>query len=287
MEEAPQVAPRLDDETMRKMAMEYQAYVQNTGLMQQVAREMKEIPELPSEVPTDVHPLLQVEFPEEGGVLTYMGGYDHPYKGFPLGEFVDKIDYIKKTQRAVLSSLYHSFKSHSWLTLSTLIFVPWILNDLLKAYIYPVYRMVDRFKLKPIRYCTSMRELHRAFSKDSGEYRGMIRDIMCMLLEYDNAYRFRFQDIIVELDKDKLKKNPGKELNRLFALLISREIKQEVKDTWKLVQYFLPTYLFFNRKLRKNIIDIFTELDLEKVALSVEDKTFSEKRIDYKFGFMQ
>src|SRR3990167_5690221 len=86
------------------------AFLQNMALMNQVVRQMKEIPELPSEKPKDVHALTKVEFPESGGVLTYMQGYDHPYRGFPFHEFVDKIDVIKKITRAVLSGLFHGLK---------------------------------------------------------------------------------------------------------------------------------------------------------------------------------
>lgn len=283
----PQV---LTPEQARAFA-DQQALMQNAAMMQQIVREMKEIAELPSEVPTDVNVLLRVEFPDEGGVLTYMENHEQPYKGFPFFEFVDKIDVIKKTQRAVLSSLYHSLKARPWWQLAGLICVPWLFGDILRSFIYTFYRSVDRFKIKPLRYSTAIRELHRAFSVEwhdenpkSRETRLMIRDIMCMLLEFDNAYRFRFQDVVVELDKAALEKNPGKELTRLFKVLSSRETHQEVKDTWKLVLYFFPLYLRLNGDFRKSVVGVLTKLDLEKVALAVEDKHYCDKRKDYQFA---
>lgn len=274
----------------------FMAYQTNMGLMLGIAREMREIPELPSETiaPGDSHPLIKVEFPENGGVLTYMEGYDYPYKGFPIQASVEKIDMMKKTQRAVASSFYHSFKKRSKLQLAFLIFCPWIFADLVNAFIYTFYRSIDRFKIKPLRYCDAIRELHRAFSTDyhgekpeEKEKRQMIRDLVCMVLEFDNAYRFRFQDIISELNKENLRKNTAKEISRLLEIMSSRENTQEVKDTWKLVRYFLPWYLRFNRSLRKQIVDILTDLDLSKTALQVDDKHFCDKRVDYKFSFMQ
>ena len=278
---------------------DYKAYVENTRRMNEIVAEMKEIPFLPSEQPgkredgsSDINPLEKVEFPSEGGVLTYMGGYPQPYKGFPFFEFVDKIDVIKKIQRATLSSLYHSLKTKKWWQLAPLILVPWLFGVLVRSFIYSFYRMVDRFKVKPLRYCTSMRELHRAFSieyfgEQDKEMRLMLRDLMCMFLEFDNAYRFRFQDVIVELNKENLRKSPTKEIKRLFNIMSSREKTQEIKDTWKLVQYFLPLYMRVNKSLRVKTINILNELNLEKMELSVEDKVFSEKRKDYSFGFMQ
>lgn len=268
--------------------------MQAMAAMQEIIRAMKEIPELPSEKPTDVQGLQKVEFPDKGGVLTYMEGFEHPYKGFPFFEFVEKIDYIKKIQRGMLSSLYHTFRARPWWQKAGLIFVPWLFGDLVRAYIDSFYRMIDRFKLKPIRYCDAMRELHRVFSMEwhgerpeDRELRLKVRDIVCMFLEMDNAYRFRFQDVIAELDKENLRKNTTEELIRLLQLMQSRELTQEVKDTWTLVKTFLPWYLRFNRKLRQTIAGILGNLDLEKIALSVDDKQFCAKRKDYKFGYME
>lgn len=277
----------------RQAVSDFQAYTENSRRMHQIVAEMKEIAELPSEVPTDINPLEKVEFPEKGGVLTYMGGHEHPYKGFPFFEMVDKIDTIKKIQRATLSSLYHSLKKRNKLTLVPLILVPWLFGDIVKAYIQTFHRLIMRFKIKNERYCDAMRELNRAFSiefygesDESKEMRLQIRDIMCMFLEFDNAYRFRFQDVIVEIDRDQLKKNPAKEIVRLLELMSSREKTQEVKDTWKLVRYFLPLYLRFNKSLKKSVIAVLVGLDLEKVKLSIEDRHYCEKRKDYQFGFM-
>lgn len=271
---------------------DHEAFVRNTQLMQGIVREMKEIPELPSEKAVDVHPLTHVEFPKEG-ILTYMEGHEHPYKGFPFYEFVDKIDTVKKVLRGTLSSLFHSLKKRSKFQLIFLIFVPWIFKDLVRSFLYTLYRAVERYRVKPVRYSTAVRELHRALSVPRDEKtidqaeRFMLRDILCMTFEFDNAYRYRFQDVIVELNKDALAKNPGKELIRLANLMSSREVKQEVKDTWTLLKYFFPLYLRVNRSFAKALVELLSGLDLTKVALMVEDKHYCAARTDYTFGFMQ
>lgn len=286
-------APLNEEESQK--AEEWRAYNLNLNLMREIASMMKETPHIPSEVTkdSDMNPLVRVEMPEAGGVLTYMLNNELPFKGFPFNEFVDKIDVIKKIQRAALSSIYHSTKKRSWFQLIRLALVPWLFGDLIKAYIYVFYRQIDRFKIKPIRYSDAIRELHRAFTVanpdeqvSDQEFRYQVRDIVCMVLEFDNAYRFRFQDIIVELDKEKLAQNPSKEIVRLLNELSSRELVQEVKDTWKLARYFLPIYLRFNKPLRHSLVNVLTALDLEKVKLSPEDIQFSKTRKDYKFGFM-
>lgn len=279
---------------MEEQIAEFHAYNKNMSIMRQIAEMMREIPVLPSEVSKENNPLLKVEMPEDGGVLTFMQNHELPYKGFPFYEFVEKIDTIKKIQRATLSSLYHSISKRSKFQLMFLAFVPWLFGDMVRAYVYTFYRLIDRFKVKTIRYCDSMRELHRAFTFEIPDeqvsdqtFRFMLRDIFCMFMEFDNAYRFRFQDVVVELNKEALKKNPSKEIVRLLEIMSSREQTQEVKDTWKLVRYFLPTYLRFNKALKNSIIAVLTRIDLEKVKLSPEDVQFSKERKDYKFGFMQ
>lgn len=278
----------------RPIVSEHEAYVKNMALMNHIVAEMKEVAVLPSEVATDVNPLLKVEFPEGGGVLTYMGGHDHPYKGFPFFEFVDKIDVIKKVMRGTMSSLFHSFQGRSKFSLALLALVPWLFGDLVKAYVYTFYRMIERFRFKTIRYCDAMREVHRAFSipyegesAESAKMRGMVRDIFCMFLENDNAYRFRFQDVIVSLNKETLQENAGKEVVRLLDLMVSRETTQEIRDTWKLVKFFLPLYLRSKRSLNSGIVSVLGNLDLEKVSLSIEDQHYCKERKDYKFAFMK
>lgn len=270
------------------------AVKENMRIMNMIVREMKEIPELPSEAPKDISPLEKVEFPVEGGILTYMQGHPYPYRGFPYFEFVDKIDLIKKITRAMFSGLYHELKRKNKLSFLSLIPALWIFRSFVRTGIYVFYRIIERFRMKSSRYSQAIRELHRAFSleapneiEDQRELRIRIRDLVCMILENDNAYRFRFQDIAEHLDKDKIKTNPIHELDSLLKLMSEREITQDIKDTWKLLRLFISLYLRFDKRLRNIIINGLSEINIEKVKLTPEDKHFCEGRKDYVFGFMK
>ncbi len=268
------------------------AYLENIRLMNQVIHQMKEIPELPSEQPKDVHALLKVEFPIMGGILTFMEGYDHPYRGFPFHEFVDRIDFIKKIIRAILSGLFHGLKGYR-LRLLTLLPTLWIARIILSVSVYTFYRMIDRFKIKRQCYSQPMRELHRAFSMERASedektrtLRLQLRDLMCMVLEFDNAYRYRLQDIIVELDQAKLRENPITEFLRLLSIMQTREKGQDISDTWTLIKLFIRFYLRIDRKFAKMIIDVLSQLNLEEMKLTIEDQFFCKPRKDYNFGFL-
>jgi hypothetical protein len=101
----------------------------------------------------------------------------------------------------------------------------------------------------------------------------------------DNAYRFRAQDILSELNQVSLKKNPIKELLRLLDLIQSRESAQEVKDTWTLLKYIVKFYLRFDKNLKSIIVHSLSNLDLDKVKLIINDKLYCIPRKDYTFGF--
>lgn len=267
------------------------AYTTNLQIMEQIVGSMKEIPKLPSEIPKegDNHPLLHVEFPPEGGVLTYMGGYEHPYRGFPYFEFVEKMDTIKKVARNVQSAFYHAFAGKRWRMFLLIPLIPCV-RQIFYAYAYTFQRVVERFKLLPVRHCKAVRELYRAMSKDRvnepkqiRELREMIRDYECMLLEFDNAYRFRVQHLLSCLNKDSLKKNPIKEINRLLDIWIEHEKVIDVQNSWRLLKMFTNWYLRFDRQLLRLVVDVLSEINVEETELQVEDKFYFEQRLDYKF----
>lgn len=262
-------------------------YTQSNQLMTDIARGMKEIAVLPSEVPPqdDTNPLVRVEFPEEGGVLTWMQNFDYPYRGYPHYEFVDKIDVLKKITRAFASGLYHAVKKRNIFMFLTLLPSLWIFKAIVRAGVYVLYRIVERFRIKSDKYCLFIRELHRAFSVNESELSGQIRDLTCMILEMDNAYRYRAQDIIVELDREALRKNPNKELIRLFDVMTSREKQEDIRNTWVLGKYAIRFYLSFDKEIRNIIVSTLLNIDLDKVRLTNEDKQFCIPRKDYTFGF--
>lgn len=279
---------------------QFEAYKQNMAAMNQIVAYMKEVPVLPSEiVPKDDNNVLKrVEFPEEG-VLTYMDNYKYPYKGFPYYEFVEKIDVIKKICRQIQSGVYHGLKDRPKFVLYLLIpLIPILGHNLFYAFTYGFYRLIDRFRIKKERYCTAVREIHRAWSVEktgeserTKEMRLMLRDIECMILEYDNAYRYRAQDVLPELDKQALQDNPVKEICRLLDIMISREKPANDKDyarhdSWRLLQMFTKYYMKHDKELLKIYVDLLLELDLNKVSLDEGDKEYCNKRKDYVFKHM-
>lgn len=276
-------------EEQRQAILNWEAYTKAESGMAQVVAMMREIPVLPSEIPPedDKFYLDRVDLPDEGGVLTHMVGRDQPFRGFPYKDFVGQIEVIKKITKGTLSGFYHHFN----FLLLPLAFG--VFRNMVYIVTYTFYRLVERYRIKPMRYSKAIRELHRAFSFPQTQslkmmrLRLMLREIVCMILEFDNAYRFRAQDLLVEINKESLKKNPIKELNRILTIAEGRETGQQVRDTWKLFRLFNSVYLRFDRRLKRMIVNVLLELNPEEFKLTTEDIHFCEPRKDYVFGFMK
>jgi hypothetical protein len=175
--------------------------------------------------------------------------------------------------------------------LLTLLPAFWFIKRIFYIELYMFYRFIDRFRLKPNRYCQAIREVYRCFSLPNDkikaltwEKRMMLRDLVCMVLEFDNAYRFRVQDLVEELDKQAFERNPIKELRRLMNIGASRENNQEVRDFWTLMKMSL-NYLYLDREIKKVMVQVISNLNIEQVKLTIEDKHYCFPRKDYNFGF--
>ena len=279
------------NEQQKSAVLNWEAYSQFQTAMAEIIQNMKEIPILPSEIPPegDKHSLTKVELPPEGGVLSFMEHFEHPYRGFPYLEFVDKTDIIKKLVKGSLSGIYHSFRA-KWIKILFILPAILVFRELIWTGIYTFYRLIERYRIKPLRYSKAIRALHEAFSVPRGdsfkemELRYMIRDILCMILEFDNAYRFRAQDILAELNQKALK-NPIKELHRIIDIASIREKTQMTKDTWKLIKMFVSFYLRFDRKFKNLVVHVLKNLNLEEFKLTAEDIAFCDPRKDYTFGY--
>ncbi len=275
-------------------AEEYKHYQEIMQKMAYISAEMRETPPPPSEVvqgqPSNT--LLRVEFPPEGGTLTYMSGFDVPFQGFPFSELVEKMDVVKKMTKGFKSGFHHILWKHftGWKRPILIFLTTPFFRIYAHAEIATCWRYIERHKIKPRVYCTAMREVHRAMSVPTNDderfkttkLREMMRDLLCMHLEFDNAYRFRFQDVIVELDKEKLKQDPLKEILRLLNIMSDREVHQEVKDTWTLTKTMVE-YLKYSKEIKSIVISFLNNLNTDKCKLDKRDIPFCVTRNDYNF----
>lgn len=217
----------------------------------------------------------KVDFPNDGGVFTYYEGLPK-MKGFPDGETVERIDEAKKMVMRILWGIYRSSKIK-------FIFALPVMQTLCENLILSYWEYIKSYRFKPERYCTAVREFYRVFDllhtwkrvDGESDLWDMIRDDFCITMESDDAYRYRLQIVLPELNKENLRKNPVKELKRLIKLLSDREENEGMKDKWRLVsKYFF--LIKFKPKLFKKFIIFLLSLNLEELKMD-EDDTYHAK----------
>lgn len=250
----------------------------------------------------------RIEFSPVGGRYTYIKGYPRPYRGCPHNEIVQQIDFIKKVIKFTLEGIGRSYKGWKKILLPFHIFG---IIKALESFIYSLYFFGDQERLKLIMYSQPIREMHRIFDneikaeKDEKERKKLVvqRDLVCLLMEYDNAYRFRAQDILSELDKEHLKKSFLGEMYRLCTLIVFRERYRvigrkkflwftitkyrDVKKKMWFLKWLILGYLFINRGLAKKVKRMLLDMNIDEVKLNEDDKCYCRPRMDYTFGFLK
>lgn len=133
---------------------------------------------------------------------------------------------------------------------------------------------------EPQFYSQPTREVHRILS---GIGFDKVRDIVCAIIEYDTAYRYKFQDIAGIVNKEAFAKNPIKEIRRLFDVIISREVQEGEKDRWRFMKQCVTVFLWMHPSFITTAKNIVASLEVDEVKLSIEDIYWSNTNQYYDF----
>lgn len=220
--------------------------------------------------------ITRVVFPPEGGVFTYFENLEHPAKGFCYGETVETVDEVKKTLKGLLFGFFEVLSTNKIRTLLfAILFRKQFKTIAMKMVVTLDYRM-RRVRQKPEKYCRCARETYRVFNlmmiwyPDYKEVLESFRNIFCMILEYDDAYRYPFQDIIAEFNDTAGRKDIVKEIKRMLEMTIQRDsggFSQKFKRIISLL--FL---LRFKKSIREALRRFFLELNLDEIRMDEADK---------------
>jgi hypothetical protein len=206
----------------------------------------------------------------ENEIRTYYKGAEYPMKGLIRSEVMWSIDIVKALfievfkLRPNVVSILSSFNR--------------IGNKIMGVYLLKdEYRMSGMKELDDIIYnflfsYTSNDSISRQFSR-----------IFSHLIEYDNAYRLRFVDIMSETDKAKLYKNPRKELKRLLLLMCSREVEHiQLKSKYKAVIFVLRAFLLLP-KAKRAFRYAIEKSNIERMQYDDVDRYWACLRTDHNY----
>ncbi len=173
----------------------------------------------------------RTEYPPEGGIYVYYEGMPYPQKGFPFPDAVWMNDVVKRITVFFLRSM-----GSKDMILPALAFaiLPWKWQlRTFEKFLYNFARvalwMFQSIFLKDDRYCNagrSLRKLVERFLIEVGIVERTAQDfakVVATMIEYDNAYRYRFEDIMTETTRAQLISRPIREFRRLGAIFRKRE----------------------------------------------------------------
>ena len=222
------------------------------------------------------------------GNYTKLVGCSYLFKGDPNGQIIADLAIPKKVVKISLD-----FVNTWWgkLAVALLFVLPQRLTRktimrFVKGYHEISAGIVRRHLYSPDKYCPAVREIDRALRVVLDEFFGeldriymcSLKDTGCMILEFDAAYKWPFQEFCSLIKKEDLKENPLKELKRVFTIHRHRDkVMGEKMKAMRRVIFLLR----FNKFLLKFITRFLLEMDLEKVKPDEADRYFCLGRKSY------
>lgn len=215
-----------------------------------------------------------IEF--NNGINVYYTDVPYPRKGFPFAEAIASINTVKRILIDSLSIL------RPWQ-------LPFIkIENALKVFNRVAYTHISKYIIKP--------EFMTPFAS---EFQGIVfvflhalgisireskktAHIIGAIFEYDNAYRFRLQDLATETSIEDLTSSPILEIYRLIQIYEDREKYEAVKKKFNLV-YLVLTFLLLVPKVRKAYIRAIKLSDFKRLKLDEIDSYWCNIREDYDY----
>jgi hypothetical protein len=243
---------------------------------------------------TIVYLTQSVKYPDSGGML--MKYKDVPYlrQGFVFPEAMNNINNMKRI--TVLFLAFLKGKGIKGRIGAVLAHYCWVADWMFQWY-DPSTKSVRGIYLKENRYRRSVRELIKLINNFL-DYLGIKVEganvskqdfgrVIGTMIEFDNAYYSRMEDIFGEINKESLLKNPIKELTRVYETYKLRE-KGHIEFKFESIIKILR-YAFWFPGVKKAFRKAIESIDLEKMKMTtggkgeINDTYFSMKYEGYDF----
>lgn len=197
-----------------------------------------------------------------GAQVMHLEGEKYPFPGYPRGYLL----YGK------LSKLKHEIKNQifnrSWELLDKGESIWPQVNNALQN-IYEIYDEQKYDAVPPKNYVPAVKELHRALKKVTNS---KIVDVLCHILQEDDAYRFRLQWIVHYFGLLRYFK-PSKAFIKSLYWLERAEVIDDMKERIRLLRRIMAE-LLNNRAFEAKFNQFFKECDWSKVKMSKADKYY-------------
>lgn len=219
---------------------------------------------------------------KDGGTLMVLENEKYPMWGFPRGHLLIPLD--KSVENPVtledrvkrygpFSVLKHECKeifNNIWKGLENGVSHETIIQEAKEA--------IDRLPIEYLKYdlmppqtmAPAVREIHRAWTKVAPSPRSLrVRDILTLLLQEDDAYRYRVQWMVIWWPL--IKWNPVGVLDLGLKMVERGEIIGDMKKKIKLLRKGL-SILLKDPKIKALFVKFFKEVDWKKVKIKEMDR---------------
>lgn len=173
----------------------------------------------------------RIEYPPEGGVYVHYKGMPFPKKGFPNPEASWMNDIVKRVSVFLLRTIGSKDMLLPAIAFSIL---PWKMKlrtidkgiynfNRVALWMFQSIFMKDEYYSNP---CKPMKKVVSAFFRELGIENKTAEDfgkVIATMFEYDDSYRYRFEDVMSETSREALIAKPFREFRRLGEIFRKRE----------------------------------------------------------------
>ncbi len=236
----------------------------------------------------------RVETPPEGGIYAYLKGIPFPRKGLPTPENCWANDNVKRVMVFLLRSLGTKDMLLPGIAFAI---IPWswklrTMNRMLFEFSRIGCWLLQGAFLKPHLYSNPTKPLQKGvavFLKDVGIQERTSDDvakIIATVLEYDDAYRYRFEDIMSCTERHHLVASPVREVRRLIDIFRAREKYTDMMsklDAFEAIASLALMHPRIRRSFKKAVIAIRPD-EFQMLKMDEADRYHTLLRGDYDFG---
>lgn len=229
-----------------------------------------------------------IEYPEKGGILAYFKDCPFPAKGFPFPQAIQACNIAKRFFKRGVDVFMSKYMAMPILGFMFSSKKRKIIENILDAYSDGAYYVLSPYFLSYEKYSECPKEIRYFlinFLKDIGIRQEVVEkfsEVFSTLIQYDDAYRLRIEDIMSETTKEKMLKNPSKEIKKLINIFKKREPAIHNVDKFdKLAKIMI--LLFIIPKYKKAFIKAIKRSEFTNFQLDDSDRYHCMLREDYDF----
>lgn len=231
--------------------------------------------------------LHRIDFTQRYGIKTYFKNWKYPINGAPLTEILAEVNKVKKVIKTYLATLQSLPKWRAVLLL-LLLFRKKTIYAFLNNFLDFCIISFRPSQILPHQFCASVREFRRVchmyigatMEDDLKKIWEKVVYVISMILEYDTAYRLRFQDLLPLWNK--ANKNLRQEINKILKTHAERDQEASVVGELQAVLKVLKLAMFLP-KVKAGVQFFIDNINMEEIKFDLHDKYHACTKPDYNY----